>query len=48
MKLNRNVQRFNQIVFIIKRSKLILNEYMTVFNKYLEKLEKKEMPFVNV
>ena len=48
MKLNRNVQRFNQIVFIIKRSKLILNEYMTVFNKYLEKLEKKEIPFVNV
>ncbi|CDW88503.1 cation channel family protein [Stylonychia lemnae] len=47
MKLTKNVQRFNQIVFIIKRSKLILNEYMNLFKNYLEKVDKKEKAMVN-
>lgn len=42
MHFNRNVQRIDKISFIIKRSKLMLNEYYKIFYVFLEKLSKQE------
>eukprot|EP00347_Sterkiella_histriomuscorum_P000844 403374301 len=45
--IGRNIQRFNQIVFIIKRSKLILNEYMKLFTNFIENISRKYNPKYN-
>ncbi len=35
MHFNRNIHRIDKIMFIIKRTKLVLNEYQKIFNDYL-------------
>ncbi len=42
MKLSKNISRKQQITFIIMKSKLILKEYMRMFDLYLEKMRNKE------
>ena len=46
MQFNRNVQRIDEISFIIKKSKLVLNEYYKIFSTYCEKIINKDQDTV--
>ena len=40
--LEKNYQRIDQILFIIKKCKLMINEHQRIFTMYLEEAKKKE------
>ena len=47
MHLSKNIQKQEQIIFIIKKTKLILKEYQKIFTDYQVRMRKKDNALVS-